>query len=95
MFAETIRESLKEFKILKRVFFGSGSVFWYHFQACREWSFLLTGVAPSDFFPTGAPSAEILDILAWIEREQDRSIQARISAFLDRRIKFDVRCSTK
>ena len=34
IFAEKIRKSLKEFHIFKRVFFGSGSVFWYHFQAC-------------------------------------------------------------
>ena len=75
--------------------FRAAGVRFYLHKRFRGWSFLLTGVAPSDFFPTGAPSAEILDILAWIEREQDRSIQARISAFLDRRIRFDVRCSTK
>ena len=75
--------------------FRAAGVRFYLHKRFWEWSFLLTGVAPSDFFPTGAPSAEILDILAWIEREQDRSIQARISAFLDRRIRFDVRCSTK
>ena len=75
--------------------FRAAGVRFYLHKLIREWSFLLTGLTPSDFFSTGAPSAEILDILAWIEREQDRSIQARISAFLDRRIRFDVRCSTK